>query len=78
MTQAFVRDPDGYYIEFCECGPLEDYLKDKTEEATQLIRNIGSLMKVKTLGERLKAIYHSSRDNSQERNPDLLDNDQVL
>lgn len=35
-------------------------------------------MKVKTLGERLKAIYHSSRDNSQERNPDLLDNDQVL
>ena len=24
--QAFVRDPDGYYIEFCSCGHLEDAL----------------------------------------------------
>ena len=27
--QAFVRDPDGYYIEFCSCESLESYLKDK-------------------------------------------------
>ena len=27
--QAFVRDPDGYYIEFCSCESLENYLKDK-------------------------------------------------
>ena len=24
--QAFVRDPDGYYIEFCSCSHLEDSL----------------------------------------------------
>ena len=24
-----MRDPDGYYIEFCSCESLESYLKDK-------------------------------------------------
>ena len=27
--QAFLRDPDGYYIEFCSCETLEDYLTDR-------------------------------------------------
>ena len=28
VNQAFVRDPDGYYIEFCNCDSLDDYLHD--------------------------------------------------
>ena len=30
--QAFVRDPDGYYIEFCNCASLEQFLHKKMEE----------------------------------------------
>jgi len=26
VKQAFVRDPDGYYLEFCSCQVLEDYI----------------------------------------------------
>ena len=29
LYQAFLRDPDGYYIEFCSCETLEDYLTDR-------------------------------------------------
>ena len=29
VSQAFVRDPDGYYIEICACGGLEKYLHAK-------------------------------------------------
>ena len=31
--QAFVRDPDGYYIEFCNCEKLEEFLHAKMAEA---------------------------------------------
>lgn len=26
VDQAFVRDPDGYYIEFCNCESLEEFV----------------------------------------------------
>ena len=29
--QAFVRDPDGYYIEFCNCASLDEFLHKKPE-----------------------------------------------
>jgi len=29
VKQAFVRDPDGYYIEFCSCQGLEQYLQQQ-------------------------------------------------
>ena len=29
VSQAFVRDPDGYYVEICACGGLEEYLHAK-------------------------------------------------
>jgi len=32
VKQAFVRDPDGYYLEFCSCAPLEEYLEKKRVE----------------------------------------------
>ena len=82
LIKAFVRDPDGYYIEFCNCGPLEDYLKEKTEEAAQLINNIKSLSTMKTMGERFKKFSASaranSRDNSRERNLNSFEKDQVM
>ena len=30
--QAFVRDPDGYYIEFCNCEGLEEVLRAVPKE----------------------------------------------
>jgi len=33
VDQAFVRDPDGYYIEFCNCEKLEEFLHAKMAEA---------------------------------------------
>jgi len=32
VKQAFVRDPDGHYIEFCSCKTLEDYIEEKVKE----------------------------------------------
>lgn len=32
VKQAFVRDPDGYYLEFCSCKVLEDYMEEKLKE----------------------------------------------
>ena len=29
VVQAFVRDPDGYYLEFCSCESLEDFFQEK-------------------------------------------------
>jgi len=29
VVQAFVRDPDGYYLEFCSCESLEEFLQEK-------------------------------------------------
>ena len=78
MFQAFVRDPDGYYIEFCNCGPLEDYLKEKTEEAAQLINNIKSLSTMKTMGEKFKKFSASARENSRERNLHSFEKDKVI
>jgi len=34
VKQAFVRDPDGYYLEFCSCDGLHEYL-DKRAESQQ-------------------------------------------
>ena len=53
MLQAFVRDPDGYYIEFCNCNKLEDFLHKKMEEdvkkynftTTSAALHIGSKLK---------------------------------
>jgi len=37
--QSFVRDPDGYYIEFCSCESLEDYLTNMMASATSVYRD---------------------------------------
>ena len=35
--QAFVRDPDGYYIEFCICHKLDEVMKEKEMENEAMI-----------------------------------------
>ena len=32
VEQAFIRDPDGYYLEFCNCEKLETFLKNQMEK----------------------------------------------
>ena len=39
VDQAFVRDPDGYYIEFCACAGLEEYLHDLRAKQTEAAQN---------------------------------------
>lgn len=31
VKQAFVRDPDGYYLELCSCDSLEEFLQEKMD-----------------------------------------------
>ena len=32
VVQAFVRDPDGYYLEFCSCESLEEFFQEKMNQ----------------------------------------------
>ena len=34
-----MRDPDGYYIEFCSCELLEDYLTDLMKTHEQIAKD---------------------------------------
>ena len=36
VDQAFVRDPDGYYIEFCNCESLEEFVH-RTPEGEKVV-----------------------------------------
>jgi len=49
VEQAFVRDPDGYYIEFCNCDNLEKYLHAKMaeEQVHKLKTIVGMVQKMK-------------------------------
>jgi len=38
VKQAFVRDPDGYYLEFCSCRVLEDYLEQAQVEYESVLK----------------------------------------
>ena len=51
-----MRDPDGYYIEFCGCEPLENYLELKTIDASNLIKTLASMKGTAQKGERLKQL----------------------
>ena len=61
VEQAFVRDPDGYYIEFCGCEPLENYLEKKTQEAEHLINNFSAISVPMIYGERLKQLARDAK-----------------
>ena len=60
MFQAFVRDPDGYYIEFCNCQFLEKFLHQKMAEESKKW-NFNSTKSVLTVGKKLKMIANDSK-----------------
>ena len=35
VTQFFFRDPDGYYIEFCNCEILTDYCLGREQQSSK-------------------------------------------
>lgn len=49
-----MRDPDGYYIEFCTCESLEGYLTARAEANEKSVENVNGLIKAAALGARLK------------------------
>lgn len=60
VDQAFVRDPDGYYIEFCNCEKLEMYLHEKmAEEAKKW--DMSTTKSVMNLSKKLKALAMESK-----------------
>ena len=55
-----MRDPDGYYIEFCNCETLEKYLHGKmAEEAKKW--NFTATKSVLTVGKKLRMIANDSK-----------------
>ena len=58
--QHFVRDPDGYYIEFCNCEKLEKYLQAKMVDDAQKY-NFSVANSMLTFGKKLKMIANDSK-----------------
>ena len=59
--QAFVRDPDGYYIEFCNCENLEKFLHAKMAEAEGQKLSLARTISVSSLAAKLKRISVDSK-----------------
>ena len=72
VIQAFVRDPDGYYIEFCGCEPLENYLEKKTQEAAHLINNFNAITVPMIYGERLKKLARDAKRTVKKEANDIV------
>jgi len=53
VSQAFVRDPDGYYIEFCACEGLENYLKDRMKKNSQEMSTLSSVIATNKFGKKM-------------------------
>ncbi len=61
LLQAFVRDPDGYYIEFCNCDKLEDFLNVKAAEDVKKW-NMFATYSVLTTGEKMRKISMDAKN----------------
>ena len=59
--QAFVRDPDGYYIEFCNCEKLEQFLHTKMAEDAKKY-NFLAAKSALTIGKKLKTLANDSKE----------------
>ena len=72
--QAFVRDPDGYYIEFCNCNELDNFLHRKQaenvslEEQLRRKHSVSSLNSVLKYGNRLHKLSQEAKVVVQHRN----------
>ena len=60
VEQAFVRDPDGYYIEFCNCEKLEKFLKEQMEEHDKKW-DLSTATSVLKLSPRMKRLADNTR-----------------
>merc|ERR1712142_894907 len=51
VTQLFVRDPDGYYIEFCTCAGLREHLNSRMSEIfrSELGLTITAILKIRMI-----------------------------
>ena len=80
VEQQFVRDPDGYYIECCNCERLEKYLHDKMAEevgkwnfsVARSVMNLKGKMLERSEQSKLELRKHSRSDDVLE-NMDLSD-----
>ena len=72
--QAFVRDPDGYYIEFCNCDELDNFLHRKQsenisyEEQLRRKHSVSSINSVQKYGQRLRKKSQEAKIVVQQRN----------
>ena len=72
--QAFVRDPDGYYIEFCNCDELDNFLHRKQsenvsyEEQLRRKHSVSSINSVQKYGQRLRRKSQEAKLVVQQRN----------
>jgi len=63
VEQAFVRDPDGYYIEFCNCDTLEKYLHAKMAAEA----NLQKLRSIVTMAQKMKSWANDARNAVKQR-----------
>merc|ERR1739844_570290 len=59
LDQFFVRDPDGYYVEFATAEGLERFLDDKLEESQKVIHSSNVLIKAAQLDEQSDHLLHA-------------------
>ena len=68
-----MRDPDGYYIEFCTCDSLEGFLQERMEAAEAQVQDMNALMKAAAFGKRLsEKAQDANLDESTANNPHPL------
>merc|ERR1711936_67427 len=67
VNQAFVRDPDGYDIEFCNCSDLDDFLHRKKLENAEKY-NLSVLNSVLKYGRKLRQVSQEAKTTLLKRN----------
>ena len=65
VEQAFVRDPDGYYIEFCDCEKLDKFLHSKVTQYQQKW-DFFTTATVVRMGPKLRTLVLEARTRNQE------------
>jgi len=66
VEQAFVRDPDGYYIEFCNCDNLEKYLHAKMAE-----EQVHKMQTIVRLVQKMKSWANDAKKAIRQRNQEV-------
>ncbi len=64
-----MRDPDGYYIEFCNCESLDHLFREKLVESET--NWINSIKKLEKAGNQLKKIAEISKKTVRKSSTDI-------